>query len=164
MGHNTSMIKDVNGKLTVEWAPFTLVEGVDEATLLAAADALQTGFLAAQSGFVRRELLRAGSRQFVDIIYWRSREDVEAAGRLVMDNAAAQKYFQLMAPPSEDDSTGGVIHLEQVKAFGTETHRSLVHGPDALTRRVGSDRVSPSALGGPTAALQWTCFAPPTCR
>jgi len=118
MEHNISTLKGTNGKLTIEWAPFTLVEGVDETTLVTAAEALQAGFLATQRGFIRRELLKAGERQFVDIIYWRSREEAEAAARLVMDSAAGQKYFQLMVPPAKDDPTGGVIHLERVKVFG----------------------------------------------
>jgi hypothetical protein len=105
------------GKLIIEWAPFKLAEGVDQTALIVAADDLQTGFFAWQSGFIRRELLHAGGRQYAEIIYWHSRADAEAAGKLVMQSPIAQAYFQLIDPPDDADPSGGFLHLEQVKVF-----------------------------------------------
>jgi hypothetical protein len=48
---------------TIEWAPFTLAAGVNEATLLAASDVLQRDFLSKQPGFLHRELLKRSANQ-----------------------------------------------------------------------------------------------------
>ena len=47
----------------IEWAPFTLKPGVDEATLLQVSERMQRDFLLGQQGFVRRELIKGGGRR-----------------------------------------------------------------------------------------------------
>jgi len=49
--------------VTLEWAPFSLKEGVSEAEILKASENLQTEFLCQQKGFIRRELLRGADNQ-----------------------------------------------------------------------------------------------------
>jgi hypothetical protein len=102
---------------TIEWAPFTLAEGVDEATLLTASEALQRDFLSKQSGFLHRALLRGASGQWVDIIHWESRDAVEEAMRAAQASAACHGYFALMAPDTQDHPNGGISLFEQVQRF-----------------------------------------------
>lgn len=88
---------------TIEFAPFTLAEGVDEMTLLAAADALQEEFLSRQEGFIKRDLVRIAPGRWADVIYWESRASVEQAMQTAPENSAALRYFQLMADTGEPD-------------------------------------------------------------
>lgn len=101
----------------VEWAPFTLAQGVDEAALLAASDALQEAFLAGRPGFVRRELLRGSDGQWVDLVEW---ESEEAAARAVEDAARSEacfRYFRIMAGADQAEPGAGVLHFARVKAY-----------------------------------------------
>jgi hypothetical protein len=102
---------------TIEWAPFRLAPGVDEAAFLKASSELQTEFVSKQRGFIKRELLKGKDNQWVDIIYWRSREEAEQAGKNAMNSAICQKYFSLMASFDQNDPNAGVFHFEQVKAY-----------------------------------------------
>jgi heme-degrading monooxygenase HmoA len=88
---------------TIEFAPFALAEGVDEATLFAAADALQKEFLSRQKGFIKRDLVRVADGRWADVIYWESRESVEQAMQTAPQNPAALRYFQLMQDTGEAD-------------------------------------------------------------
>ncbi|MDQ2692474.1 MAG: hypothetical protein M3Y68_10615 [Chloroflexota bacterium] len=109
-------MKHTNGQI-IEFAPFTLAEGVDEPTLFAASDALHTEFLSRQSGFIRRDLLKTGDGIWADIIYWDSRESVEHALQQAPSNPAALQYFQLMANTSQEDTNGGMILLSIAKSY-----------------------------------------------
>ena len=103
--------------LTVEWAPFTVVEGVDEATLLAASNALQMDFLSKQPGFINRDLLKGNDNQWVDIVYWNSRDEAEQAARNAANSPVCYKYFALMVGADHDDPSAGVLHLDHVKTY-----------------------------------------------
>jgi hypothetical protein len=102
----------------LEWAPFQLKPGVDEAALLAASDALQRDFLGRQPGFIRRELLKGKGGQWVDAVYWSSQADFERASRLVMESPVCLQYFELMVPGDPNDPHGGISHFELVRSFG----------------------------------------------
>jgi hypothetical protein len=106
-----------DGTLTIEWAPFTLAEGVDHAALLAASDALQTEFLSKQPGFIKRELLKQSETRWVDVVYWNSRDEAEQAARDVLNSPAGSTYFSLMVAADNDDSDAGVLHLQRVKTY-----------------------------------------------
>ncbi len=111
MSHNLSK------KVTVEWAPFQLAAGVDEAALLAASAALQSEFVSKQSGFIKRELVKAKDNQWVDLVYWHSLEEAEQAARNAMNSPVCLKYFELMVFPDPADPSAGVMHLEVVKTY-----------------------------------------------
>lgn len=104
-------------KIIVEWAPFELAEGVDEATLLAASEALQAEFISQQSGFISRELLKGQANQWVDIVYWNSLEEAEQAAQNAANSPVCFKYFQLMVGADHADPGAGVLHFEQVKTY-----------------------------------------------
>ena len=102
---------------TIEWAPFTLAEGVDETRLLAASDMLQREFVSQQRGFIRRELLKGQARGWVDLVYWDSLSAAEEAARNAMNSPVCQTYFALMVQ-DDSDLAAAVSHFEQVQIYG----------------------------------------------
>lgn len=101
---------------TVEYAPFELAEHADEAVLLAESEALQKDFLIKQEGFVRRELLKIGDRQYADLVYWRSKEDAQRAVNQAEKSAVCRRYFSLMKMTTNDPGEG-VVHLDRLRAY-----------------------------------------------
>jgi len=83
-------------KQVLEWAPFRLKAGVDEATLLAASEQLQRDFLAGQDGFVRRELIKGAEGSYVDLVWWDSFAASQAAMRKAAVSPACKRYVALM--------------------------------------------------------------------
>lgn len=108
--------KLANTKLIVEWAPFILAAGVDEAALIEASNALQTDFLGKQRGFIRRDLLKGKNNQWVDIVYWNSQEEADQASKNAANSPACLQYFSLMAVNNNDPGEG-VLHFEQIKVY-----------------------------------------------
>ena len=101
----------------VEWAPFRLAPGADEPTLLETAEAVQHEFLARQPGFVRRDLLRAGDGQWVDLVVWKDEASAMEAMRAAQSSAACHGYFHLMAGADGGDVAAGVVHLQRVRSY-----------------------------------------------
>jgi hypothetical protein len=114
---NVSPTPAVSTLGVIEWAPFVLADGVDEATLLAASEALQREFLSQQPGFVRRELLRGADGQWVDLVHWASQEAAEAVMQNVAGSPACHRYFSLMAGADTNEPGAGVLHLAQVAQY-----------------------------------------------
>jgi heme-degrading monooxygenase HmoA len=102
---------------TIEFASFTLAEGVDEAALIAAADDLQKEFLSRQKGFIKRDLVRVADGKWADVIYWESRESVEQAMQSAPENPAALRYFQLMATAENGDPSDGLILMSVARSY-----------------------------------------------
>jgi len=101
----------------IEFASFTLAEGVDESTLAAASDALQAEFFSQQKGFIKRDLARVADGKWADVVYWESRESVEQAMQNAPTNPAALKYFQLMANTEHGDPSAGLMLLSVAKSY-----------------------------------------------
>ena len=101
----------------IEWAPFRLGQGVEEADLLAASEVLQREFLRHQPGFVRRELLRGADGQWVDLVVWRDEPSAKAVMDVIGSSAVCHAYFQLMAGGDNMDPASGVLHLHRVRAY-----------------------------------------------
>lgn len=97
--------------MTIEWAPFTLVEGTPEETLLAASEALQTAFLDRQDGFVRRDLIRGTDGHWVDLVYWRDEDAAARAVAAAMESPVCHQYFSLMVGADHADPGAGVAHF-----------------------------------------------------
>ena len=102
---------------TIEWAPFKLANGVDEATLLRASDALQEGFLAKPPGFVRRDLLKGEDGQWVDLVHWETSDAAAQAMEQAMRSPACSEYFSLMVGVSQADPGGDLRHFEMKKSY-----------------------------------------------
>lgn len=101
----------------IEWAPFRLRADATEARVLEASARLQRDFLEAQPGFVRRELLRGGDGQFVDIVWWTSRQAAEAAMAAAASSAACGQYFALMHEADHAEPGAGVVHFESLAQY-----------------------------------------------
>jgi hypothetical protein len=105
------------GTTVVEWAPFRLKPGIDEATLLDRSARLQEEFLSHQQGFVRRELLKGDDGGWVDLVYWTDQASADAIMSALGNSAAAGAYFALMIGADAADPAGGVSHFRQVRAY-----------------------------------------------
>lgn len=102
--------------VVIEWAPFRLQSGVDEAALLRASEALQHDFLAHQPGFIRRELLRGGNAEWVDLVYWASEEAANIAMKAAAESPVCYEYFHLMDAEHADPGAG-VLHFRRVMTY-----------------------------------------------
>ena len=58
----------------IETATIHLRADKTEQDLVAASETFQRAFLDHQPGFVRRELLHKGGREYLDLVYWQDRE------------------------------------------------------------------------------------------
>jgi hypothetical protein len=86
----------------LEWAPFRLKPGVDEAALLEASERLQRDFLARQQGFVCRELIEIAQGSYVDLVWWESFAASQAAMKKAAGSPACRAYFAVMDCGDED--------------------------------------------------------------
>ena len=107
----------VKDDVVVEWAPFRLAAGAEEAALLEASDAIQRDFLRHQPGFVRRELLRGADGQWADLVVWTDEPAATAAVRAAASSAVCNAYFHLMAGGDSMDAATSVLHLHRVRAY-----------------------------------------------
>jgi len=80
----------------LEWAPFQLKQGIDEATLLQASERLQRDFLAQQEGFLRRELIKGAEGSYADLIWWDSFAASQAAMKSAVCSTAYRNYLAMM--------------------------------------------------------------------
>jgi hypothetical protein len=103
--------------VVVEWAPFRLVPGVTEEQLVAASRDLQENFLGKQPGFLRRELLRGQSGEWVDLAFWADRAAAERAMTSAAESSACHVYFALMAGADAHDPSNGVLHFARVESY-----------------------------------------------
>lgn len=101
----------------IEFAAFTLGEGVDESVLFTASDALQAEFLSRQSGFIKRELARIAHNQWADVIYWENRQSVRQAMQAAPGNPAALRYFQLMDGTGQGDPSGQLTLMNIARSY-----------------------------------------------
>ena len=102
----------------IEWAPFRLRDGVTEAELLAASDAIQREFLGGQPGFLRRELARGAHGLWVDVVHWADRTAADEAMATAATSAACRTYFELMAGANGGDDPGeGLLLVQRVRAY-----------------------------------------------
>jgi hypothetical protein len=95
----------------LEWAPYRLKPGVDEAALLGASERLQRDFLAHQDGFVRRELIKGAEGAYIDLVWWDSFAASQAAMRKAAGSPACKSYMALMDCSDRDP-------LHDVQLFG----------------------------------------------
>lgn len=85
-------------------APIKLSAGKTEVDLLAASDRFQKEFADAQPGLIRRELVRTGDGEYLDIVQFRSMEDAEAIIEKEKESAACHAFFSVMNMDAADAS------------------------------------------------------------
>jgi len=104
-------------KTIIEWAPFELADDVNEDTLVQASDTFQRDFVSEQKGFIRRELLKGKDGQWVDLVFWESKEDAEQVLTNAESSVACSSFFQLMKVADTSDPGAGMLHFEHVKTY-----------------------------------------------
>ena len=100
----------------VEWAPFTIKKGVSNEKLRRAAQSVEVGFLAKQEGYIKRSLLKGTDGQWVDIVYWESKELANAASLKAYESPVCFEYFSLMQNMDHSE-VSNVQHYEIVKSW-----------------------------------------------
>ena len=85
-------------------APIKLAAGKTEADLLAASDRFQKEFANDQPGLIRRELVRKGDGEYLDIVQFRSMEDAMAIIEKEKESAACHAFFAVMDMEATDES------------------------------------------------------------
>lgn len=95
----------------IEVAPFRLREGVPEARLLEASEAIQREFLARQPGFLRRDLARGADGRWADVVYWADEASVHEAMGRAGEHPACRAYFACMAGVDGGDDPGATLML-----------------------------------------------------
>jgi len=106
-----------NADMIVEYAPFTLKEGVSAEQLLTESQRLQEHFVNKQKGFIRRDLLHLEGRKWVDIVYWESREDAERTAKASESSSACSAYFSLMEPMDTSDQKNGFAYYQLMARY-----------------------------------------------
>ncbi len=100
-------------------APIKLAAGKTEADLLAASDRFQKEFANDQPGLIRRELVRTGDGEYLDIVQFRSREDAEAIVEKEKESAACHAFFSVMdVDMGSADSSDGAEFLQSLATYG----------------------------------------------
>ncbi len=103
-------MKSAEGKL-LELVVFRLNEGVSREELLSTVDAV-SGWISEQPGFISRELLNdAEGGRWIDLVWWRTLEDAQAAAEKAMTSEACAPMFALI-----DMESTLMVHGERMHA------------------------------------------------
>ena len=105
--------------LIVEIATIELADGKTEAGLIAASKVFQDDFLNHQPGFIKRELVRSSEGKYLDIVHWRSQEDIDALMQNIDSSKEVQSYFSIMKFDSENP-TNGVEHYSSIGVYESQ--------------------------------------------
>jgi hypothetical protein len=97
---------------SVEFARFTLKNGVSEQTLLEKSAELQTHFLQQQEGFIKRELIKISDNQYADIVLWNDSNAAQKAMEKAYSSHSCASYFEIMEV--EEDA---VSHYELLATY-----------------------------------------------
>lgn len=103
--------------IVVEMAPFRVKPGVDDATVLERSARLQQEFLRHQRGFLRRELLKGDSGEWLDLVYWSDEEAAHAIMAAVAASPACHAYFDLMIGADMSDPAAAVSHYRRLRTY-----------------------------------------------
>ena len=90
-------------------ARIKLAPGKTEEDLLAASHIFQKNFAGDQPGLLRRELVRKSDGSYLDILHFRSMEDMQEVIEREKESPACHAFFSIMDMETEaGDTTGGV--------------------------------------------------------
>lgn len=101
----------------IELASIHLKDGITEDMLLEASQNLQEEFLKKQKGYIKRELVKKSSTEYVDIIYWENQDLAHKAVENAMVSPVCHAFFELMHGANPEDPTGGVVYYEVVADY-----------------------------------------------
>lgn len=86
-------------------APITLAEGVTETDLLSASATFQTEFVDQEPCILRRELIKKGEREYMDIVQFIDEKSVYEIMEKEQSHPACQAFFALMSFSEEELAT-----------------------------------------------------------
>lgn len=101
----------------VEFAPISLKDSVTEEMLLKASSRLQKEFLAQQTGFIKRALVKKSDKEYVDLVYWENQARADQALQEAMNNPVCFAYFQLMKEADPQKPEDGIFHYKIVSEY-----------------------------------------------
>ncbi|MCF6225592.1 MAG: hypothetical protein L3J22_04725 [Xanthomonadales bacterium] len=84
-------------------APIKLVKGKNETDLLLASNRFQKDFASDQAGILRRELVKTGEGEYIDIVQFRSIEDAKDVMKKELESEACHAFFSIMEMEGADD-------------------------------------------------------------
>lgn len=94
---------------TLELVVFELNEGVTDDEFMATVKDVSR-WVATQPGFVSRELVHSPeSGKYTEIVWWRSRQEAEAAAQEAMDSPSCAPMFGMIAMDSMTMLHGNVV-------------------------------------------------------
>ncbi|ATX80713.1 hypothetical protein Ga0123461_2312 [Mariprofundus aestuarium] len=85
-------------------APILLAEGKTESELMQASELFQKAFVDSHPGILRREMVRKSESEYLDIIQFRSNEDLEDVVEKEKGCPEAGAFFALMDMEQMDES------------------------------------------------------------
>ena len=85
-------------------ASITLAAGKTEADLLTASNIFEKEFVSKEAGVVRRELVRRGDNEYIDIVQFRSMKDMEEVMEKEKSSQVCHDFFSVMDLENMDDS------------------------------------------------------------
>lgn len=97
-------------------APIKLAAGITEAELMAASERFQKEFVVQQPGVIRREMMRKGNGHYLDIIQFRSMEDVEDIMEKEKSSVVCHDFFAVMDMAAEAE-TGPVEFYQSLVTY-----------------------------------------------
>lgn len=108
----------------IEYAPFRKNPALSESELIAKSDALDQE-LRKVKGFQGRLLVRQDQATYIDIVFWRSRQDADDAIVSLGSSQACLNYFACMVgkdgKPLQHNTLGmDLLHFAPVKAYGMD--------------------------------------------
>ena len=102
---------------TIEWAPFTIKDGITAEQLKKASEDLQEYFLVKQKGFIKRELLQKSPNEYIDLVYW---ENSTAAKNAVVNaekSPACYAYFNIMEDAEQTSPGDGITYFKVIEEY-----------------------------------------------
>ena len=106
------------GDMITILAKIKLAKGKTEADLLAASQKFQKEFASKQPGIIRRELVRKGNGDFLDIVQFTSMAAVEDVMEKEKTSPVCHEFFAVMDMGDEDgDDMEGVEICQSLQVF-----------------------------------------------
>jgi len=84
-------------------ATIKLAAGKTEADLLIASDIFEKEFVSKEAGVIRRELVRKSDNEYIDIVQFRSRKDMEAVMEKEKTCQICHQFFSIMDMSDMDE-------------------------------------------------------------
>ncbi|MDH4274105.1 MAG: hypothetical protein OEW08_03600 [Gammaproteobacteria bacterium] len=100
----------------VEWVPFVVKDGINSEKLISAAQKVESGFLKHQKGYIKRALLKGKDSNWVDVVYWKTEKDADAAATVANQSPICFEFFSLMKD-IDHAASSAVQHYKVIRSW-----------------------------------------------